>query len=217
MRRVRRPLEAGQLADLARQIRAAHPDEFYPDGDDIPWWLQETFIRSAPALPLEYHSSHVGDLSGGEGIIAGVVAFVAAMVITSIVAERVPLSGGVAVLIWFAAGVTVGRIVGRRFRRALERKGAESWVRVTAEGVEYFEPAKHCAFHWDEIKHVWTSWEGGPSDDAPYATVVVVGPDGEFEMSSRFFTEQQVHWVNGLCKLHSGQTTFEDWRERPRR
>jgi hypothetical protein len=34
-------------------------------------------------------------------------------------------------------------------------------------------------------------------------------------MSARFFTEQEARVVNGLCKLHSGQTTFADWRERP--
>lgn len=214
-RRLRRPIEAGRLADLAQRIRQSFPDEFYPDGADTPWWLQEKFKRAAPSLPVEYHSSHAEDTVGWDWSLAAALALVPTMLITLAVESWLEWLGGYVVLLWIVIPLVIGFIVHRQSARAVARQGAESWVRVTQDGVEYHDPKRHCYFRWPEIEHVWTSWESGHGEGAVYPSVVVVGRDDQFEMGSRFFTEQQVYWVNGLCKLHSGQTTFEDWRERP--
>jgi hypothetical protein len=34
--------------------------------------------------------------------------------------------------------------------------------------------------------------------------VEVEGAGGKFRMSARFFTEQEVKWVEGICRLRSG-------------
>ena len=34
--------------------------------------------------------------------------------------------------------------------------------------------------------------------------VTVEAPTGRFRMGARFFTDQQVNWVHGLCRLRSG-------------
>jgi hypothetical protein len=214
-RRLKRPGEAGRLADLAQRIRLSFPDEFYPDGADTPWWLQEKFISAAPSLPLEYHSSHAEDTVGRIWPLAAAVAFVPTVVVTLVPSRAFAWMGGYVTLLWIIVPLIIGVIVDRRYAAALARRGAESWVRLTQHGVEYHDPKQHCIFRWSEIKHVWTSWESGHGDGETIPSVVVVGRDDQFEMSARFFTEQQVHWVNGLCKLHSGQKTFEDWRERP--
>lgn len=214
-RRLRRPVEAGRLADLAQRIRQSFPDQFYPDGVDTPWWLQEKFTSAAPSLPLEYHSSHAEDTVGWDGFSASAVAFVGIILITLVLTPLLAWMGGYFYLLWIVVPPIIGVIVHRQCASAVARRGAESWVRVTQDGVEYHDPQRHCYFRWPEIKHVWTSWESGHGEGPVYPSVVVVGRDDQFEMGSRFFTEQQVHWVNGLCKLHSGQKTFEDWRERP--
>jgi hypothetical protein len=215
--RLKRPAEAARLADLAQRIRAGFPDEFYPDGDDKPWWLQDKFLASAPSLPLEYRSSHAADGPDWSWPLASAVLFVITLAITLALAPWLAWAGDYLFWLCIIVPVAGGVIMSRAKRRAFERKGAESWVRVTQDGVEYHEPCKHCRFAWAEVKHVWTSWVSAAGDGETHPSVVVVGPHDNFEMSARFFTEQEVYWVNGLCKLHSGQTTFEDWRERPRR
>jgi hypothetical protein len=216
-RRLKRPVEAGTLADLAQRIRDSFPDEFYPDGADTPWWLQEKFTSAAPSLPLEYRSSRAEDTVGRIWPLAAAVALVPTILVTLALSPVLSWIGGYVVLLCIIVPLIIGVIVDRRCAAALARKGAESWVRLTPDGVEYHDPKRHCYFRWPEIKHVWTSWVSGHGDGETMPSVVVVGRDDEFEMSARFFTEQQVHWVNGLCKLHSGQKTFADWRERPGR
>ena len=122
---------------------------------------------------------------------------------------------GVFFVAWMVVPVIVGMIAERRRRHAVFRKGAESWVRITNNGVEYYEPRQRCHSRWPDVRDVWASWVSGRGEDVVYPSVVVVGRDGEFEMSASFFTENEVRLVNGLCKRHSGQQTFKDWRERP--
>jgi hypothetical protein len=214
-RRLKRPVEAGRLADLAQRVRDAFPDEFYPDGADKPWWLQDKFTSRAPSLPVEFHSSHADDPGELNAIYASAVALAVMFPMTLFVSGALGALNVYVLLLAIIVPIIAGVVVSRRHKRALLRKGAESWVRVTLDGVHYHDPKKTCDFRWADIRHVWTSWQSGPSEDVTYPSVVVVGPHDHFEMSARFFTEQEVRWVNGLCKLHSGQTTFEDWRERP--
>lgn len=213
-RRLNRPVEAGRLADLAQRVRNNFPDQFYPDGDDTPWWLQENFTAHAPCFPVEFHSSHAEVLTGWEWPVAAAALF-AAMIVTLALDSVLDWLGGYVFLLWLAIPIVVGVTLRRRSIAAQLRRGANSWVRLTPQGVEYHDPQRHCNFRWPEVKHVWTSWESGAGEDVFYSSVVVVGPHDQFEVTARFFTEQQVRWTNGLCKLHSGQTTFEDWRERP--
>jgi hypothetical protein len=216
-RRLKRPVIACQLADLAQRVRNCFPGEFTPAGDDVPWWLQEKFISQAPALPVEFHSSHAEEPDELNVVYATAVAFAFTLPIAMILSISIEaISGMMFLLAITVIPMIAGIVISRSHRRAVIRQGAESWVRVTPDGVQYHDPKKDCDFRWADIQHVWTSWQSGPSEDVTYPSVVVVGPRGEFEMSARYFTEQQVHWVNGLCKLHSGQKTFEDWREAPR-
>jgi hypothetical protein len=216
-RRLKRPVVAGQLAELAQRVRASFPGEFTLAGDDVPWWLQENFISRAPALPVEFHSSHAEEPDEWGVAWVAAVTFAVTLPIAMILSISIEaITGAMFLLAITIIPIVAGIVISRSHRRAVIRQGAESWVRVTADGVQYHEPNKSCDFRWTEIRHVWTSWQSGPAEDVTYPSVVVVGPHDEFEMSARFFTEQQVHWVNGLCKLHSGQKTFEDWREAPR-
>lgn len=216
-RRLKRPVIAGQLADLAQRVRNSFPGEFTPAGEDVPWWLQERFISRAPVLPVEFHSSHADEPDEWNVFYATAVAFAFTLPIAMILSISIEgISGTMFLLAITIIPIVAGIMISRSHRRAVLRQGAESWVRVTPDGVQYHEPRKTCDFRWTDILHVWTSWQSGPSQDVTYPSVVVVGPRDEFEMSARYFTEQQVHWVNGLCKLHSGQKTFEDWREAPR-
>ena len=215
-RRLKRPIIAGQLGDLAQRVRNTFPDEFHPDGADKPWWLQDKFVSTAPALPVEFHSSRAAEADEWNVAFVAAVALAITLPIAMVLSLWLEsMSGTVFLGAIFVIPVVAGILISRSHERALVRKGAESWIRVTSDGVQYHEPRKSCNFAWAEIRHVWTSWESGAGEDVTYPTVVMVGPCDNFEMSARFFTEQQVRWVNGLCKLHSGQKTFEDWREEP--
>jgi hypothetical protein len=215
-RALKRPLEAGQLAELAQRVRENFSDQFYPDGADKPWWLQQSFLLGAPELPLEYRSSHAIDTGGADQWIVGAVTLVVLMVATAVLDPWLRLLGGWQFLSWLIVPIVAGRAVRRWNHEKVLRRGAESMVRLAPEGIEYRDPGQHRYFRWSQIRHVWTSWESGAGEDVTHPSVVVVGEEGSFEVSSRFFTEHEVHLVNGLSKLHSGQTAFEDWREAPR-
>jgi hypothetical protein len=215
-RRLKRPLIAGQLSELAQRVRDNFPGEFTPAGDDVPWWLQKKFIDRAPALPFEFRSSHAAEAD--EWGVAWVASVTFAITLPTAMIMSISIEGISGTMFLLAVTIipiVAGLILSRTHERALLRKGAESWVRVTPDGVQYHEPGKNCDFRWAEIRHVWTSWVSGAGEDVIYPIVVVVGPHDSFELNSRFFTEPQVRWVDGLCKLHSGQKTFENWRERP--
>jgi hypothetical protein len=213
--RLNRPDEAARLADLAQRVRDHHPDQFYADGDDKPWWLQDAFLTRAPSLPVEYRSSHAADGPDWTWPYASAVLLFATFPVAGVLAGLMDWSGGLFVAVCAFVPLVGGLLISRASRRALERKGAESWVHVTSDGVEYHDPTKDCPISWSDVKHVWTSWVSAAGDGETHPSVVVVGERGNFEMSARFFTEQEVRVVNGLCKLHSGQATFADWRERP--
>jgi hypothetical protein len=210
-RRLKRPLIAGQLTELAQRVRDNFPGEFTPTGDDVPWWLQEKFISRAPALPVEFRSSHAAEADEWGVTWVAAVTFAITLPIAMILSISIEAVTGTMLLVAITIiPIIAGIILSRSHRDFLERKGAESWIRVTTEGVRYHDPSQDCDFRWAEIRHVWTSWESGAGEDVIYPTVAVVGPHDNFVMNSRYFTEQQVRWVDGLCKLHSGQTTFED-------
>jgi hypothetical protein len=186
-RRLKRPVEASRLADLAQRIRNSLPGEFYPDGNDVPWWLQDRFLRAAPPLPLAYHSSHLGDVEGWHPIAGSALAFAVLVAISLPLMPWLQPALGSVFLCWIMASVVFGVTMRRRHKRALLRQSAESWVRVTTDGVEYHQPAQHCLFRWSEVKHLWTSWQSGPGEGDFYDSVVVAGPHESFEMSARFF------------------------------
>ena len=118
------------------------------------------------------------------------------------------LGEGTAGLIYLLACPLSGLLAEWWYVWSIRRKRNESWCKLTAEGIEYHEPSKHCKFRWSELDNVWTDWVSGPEDgtfnDKTFDAVVVAAGKRKFQMSARFFTEQEVRWVDGICKLKSG-------------
>jgi hypothetical protein len=99
-RRLKRPVIAGQLADLAQRVRNSFPGEFTPAGEDVPWWLQEKFISRAPALPFEFHSSHAEEPDELNVFYATAVAFAFTLPIVMILTISIEGISGTMFLRW---------------------------------------------------------------------------------------------------------------------
>jgi len=120
-RRLGRINEAEKLSGIAQRTCATFPGLFNPDGSEIPWWKRPEFLRSLPALPVEFKASRAAYSSVK------------------------PFSLGCLGTL-FVGALLIGTV------------------------------------------------------DA----VVVTAGKRKFQMSARFFTEQEVKWVDGICKLKSG-------------
>ena len=86
---------------------------------------------------------------------------------------------------------------------AAKRKRDGSWCRLTPAGVEYCEPGKYCNFRWSEIDSLWSTFDTSTGEDT-FDVIEVRAGRQKFRMSARFFTEEEVKLVEGLCRLRSG-------------
>lgn len=204
-RRLGRVEEGDKLSQLAVRIRHNYPDLFHEDGSDIPWFRRESFLRSAPALPVEFRATRSGDSPGCAFAWAAPLGTVGGGLVTSVLlAPLVRWMGAYVILVWIAIGAIVGLGVQWRLGRARVRRSQESWCRLSEEGVEFHDPKQHCFFRWSQIDEVWTDWVSGPGEGNAWDAVTACSRQEEFQMTAEFFTEQEVRWVDGLCKYHSG-------------
>ena len=111
---------------------------------------------------------------------------------------------GIVGFVWLALIPVAGVFAKTWYGQYLRRYRDEAWCRMTEEGIEYHEPTRHSKFRWTEIDRVWTDWVSGLGEEQTFDAVVVVAGTRQFRMSARFFTEQEVKWVDGLCKLKAG-------------
>lgn len=144
-RRLSRMSEAEKLSAIAQRIRAAFPGLFNPDGSEIPWWRRPEFLRSLPALPVEFKASRA-EYSSVKPFSLGCLGtlFVGGLLIGTVLRPVVDWLGGAAFLIFLFVIPLSGVLADWWQGRFIERKGKESWCKLTAEGIEYHEPNKSC-------------------------------------------------------------------------
>jgi hypothetical protein len=205
-RRLGRAREADRLAELAQGVREKRPDVFSRDGSEIPWWKRPDFLQSLPALPVEFRASHGEWPSGAAWVGACVATFMVGGILMATVLRPVYhwLGEGVFAIFFFGAVILSGVLAERWRGRLVYRHRTESWCRLTEDGIEFHDPKGHCQLRWSDIQKVWNVFDSGQGDDTTFDVVEVVGGGGRFRMSGRFFTEQEVKWVEGICRLKSG-------------
>ena len=177
-----------------------------PDGSEVAWWKQAGFVQGLPPLPAEFKASRAEPSSMRPFLLGCLGAFIGGGLLYGTILRPVArwVGEGPVSVAWLVLIPVAGVFAKSWYGQSLLRQRNESWCRMTEEGIEYHEPGRHFKFPWNEIDRVWTDWVSGLGEEQTFDAVVVAAGSRQFRMSARFFTEQEVKWVDGLCKLKAG-------------
>jgi hypothetical protein len=204
-----RSVEAARLAALSKEVRAQNPHLYYPDGAEIPWYKREDFLSTLPPLPLEFRASHSEGKGGCAFFVGAVVVFfgvaVLAYPLTYVFPNGLPRPLQDVTLFAYLILVVLGGVYAEvRARRDLRRNATESRCRLTEDSIELHAPGQHHTFRWNQLTKVDGETEPGEAEDESRSVVVIQAGEVTYHLSARFYTEQDVKLIHGICKLKSG-------------